>query len=365
MGIDVAIGKAVSKASKCGVQLVWNKGIAARCSRRIPDEFPDGVNYSPVPTLAGAPWSPKLPDNLIKNPRVHEDIQDGELVWVRLSWLKSFIRHVLPSVTAKFGLVVGDSDTCVPSELEPEADVLRTSPSIIHCFSQNYDGTEPGNRMSGIPIGIDFHMLSQHAFWGEDQASPLEQERILHSLRQNLPSASHRLPRVYVDFAWQTGWGIRQYWRLHRLKGAGLRQTRHQIVRKLRKNSNVFLQAERLPRNEMWRRRGQYAFVLSPHGVGLDCHRTWESLALGHIVLVPSSSLDPLYTDLPVVPLRSWDEITPESLEAWLSSHSGSAETLGRKLTSDYWVDTMKSTLMKKITSPTLLDNRHSVTLSN
>jgi hypothetical protein len=33
--------------------LVWNKGIAARCDRRIPDEFPDGRTYVHVPTLAG------------------------------------------------------------------------------------------------------------------------------------------------------------------------------------------------------------------------------------------------------------------------------------------------------------------------
>ena len=33
------------------VELVWNKGIAARCDRRIPNEFPNGRDYSPV-----LPW---------------------------------------------------------------------------------------------------------------------------------------------------------------------------------------------------------------------------------------------------------------------------------------------------------------------
>ena len=362
MGANVASKHLPEASAEWSVQLVWNKGIAARCNRRIPDEFPDRVNYSPVPTLAGAQWSSKLPDNLIRNPRLYADIQDGELVWVRLSWLKSFIRHVLPVVTAKFGLVVGDSDTCVPSELGSEAEALLTSSSIIHWFSQNYDGTLRADFISALPIGIDFHMLSQHPFWGESQASPLEQERILHCVRQELPPLRDRIPQVYLDFAWQRGWGIRQYWRLYKLKGAGLRNTRPQIIRKLRKNPSVFLQPERLSRNEMWRRRGQYAFVLSPHGVGLDCHRTWESLALGHIVLVPSSSLDSLYTDLPVVPLRSWDEITTENLEAWLSRYSKSTETIPRKLTSEYWVEGMKSTVMNKINSSHLLNNDHSLT---
>ena len=36
------------------VELVWNKGIARLCDRRIPDEFPDGLTYRHVPSLAGA-----------------------------------------------------------------------------------------------------------------------------------------------------------------------------------------------------------------------------------------------------------------------------------------------------------------------
>ena len=91
----------------------------------------------------------------------------------------------------------------------------------------------------------------------------------------------------------------------------------------------------------MWRRRGEFAFVLSPPGNGLDCHRTWEALALGHIVLVPSSSLDRLYSELPVILLHRWDEITPENLGNWLSLYKhrpGTAE----KLTSAYWVNEMR-----------------------
>src|SRR5437867_10711501 len=86
------------------VRLVWNKGVAALCDRRIPDEFPDGRSYSPVPVLAGALSSSKLPDNLISPPSAYCNIRDGELVWVRLSWLKSFIKQLLPLVKAKFVL---------------------------------------------------------------------------------------------------------------------------------------------------------------------------------------------------------------------------------------------------------------------
>jgi hypothetical protein len=328
--------------------LVWNKGIAALCDRRIPDEFPHDRNYRTNPILAGALSSSKLPENLIPYPDVLLDGKEGEIIWLRLSWLKSFVRQVLPLLKRSFVLVTGDSDSCVPSELLPEARAVLRCENLIHWFAQNYDASLATEKMSPIPIGIDFHMLAERPIWGESSSSPQEQERTLLSIRQELPSLPSRIPQVYVDFAWQQGFGLRHYRRYHPLKGTIFHETRRRLVRKLRKNPVVACQTALLPRSDMWRRRGQYAFVLSPHGMGLDCHRTWESLALGHIVLVPSSSLDSLYTELPVVPLRSWNQITPDNLESWLSRYSEIGETVPKKLTSQYWIDEIKSTVMKK-----------------
>jgi hypothetical protein len=56
-------------------------------------------------------------------------------------------------------------------------------------------------------------------------------------------------------------------------------------------------------------------FVVSPHGNGLDCHRTWEALYLGVIPIVKTSSLDQLYEDLPVLIVDDWSDVTREFLE--------------------------------------------------
>jgi hypothetical protein len=323
------------------VELVWNRGIAALCDRRFPDEFPDGKSYSPVPAHAGALWSSRLPDDLIADPSAGCKIGEGNLVWVRLSWLKSFVRQVLPLVKAHFVLVTGDSDSCVPSELGSEARAVLKCPKVVHWYTQNYDGSAPAERISPLPIGIDFHVLSERAFWGEEVSSPPEQELALVSIGKNLPPLQARHKRVYVDFGWQRGFGLRRRF-FHPLQGTRFQESRRQLVNKLRQNEWVYVQAAPLPRSEMWRRRGEYAFVLSPHGWGLDCHRTWEALALGHIVLVPSSSLDGLYADLPVVPVKGWSEITPKNLENWLSMHrNGGANH--EKLRSSYWVNRMRS----------------------
>ena len=325
------------------VELIWNKALAAMCDRRIPDEFPDGRNYVPVPTFAGALWSRKLPDNLISDPASFRDIRDGDLVWVRLSWLRSFIKQVLPLVRTRFVLVTGDSDSSVPSEIGQDAYVVLDSASVLQWYTQNYDGLSGQQRISPVPIGIDFHTLSQGPYWGEGVIPPAQQEQALISVRDALPALEDRIQTVYVDFAWQRGFGLLHYRRFHPLHGTDFRENRRGIVRKLRNNQLIFPQAAFLPRTELWRARGEYAFVLSPHGMGLDCHRTWEALALGHIVLVPSSALDPLYAGLPVAILKSWSDITPDNLRKWLLQYRG-YKGLDERLKTSFWIEKMRAT---------------------
>jgi hypothetical protein len=331
------------KLKALDVELVWNKGVAALCDHRIPDEFPDGRHYVPVPQMAGAMASPRLPSNLIPDAQRYRDIREGELVWVRVAWLRSFIRQVLPLVESRFVLVTGDSDSCVPSELGADGRALLESSKIIHWYAQNYDGSSGSKKISPLPIGLDFHMLSERPAWGEEASSPRQQEDVLKSVCAQLRPREERIQQVYVDFGWQRSLGLRHHRRYHPLAGTRFRELRRGVVKRVRGNSSVFLQTGPLPRTELWRARGAYAFVLSPHGMGLDCHRTWEALALGHIVLVPASSLDALYTGLPVVTLNDWDEITPDNLQRWLLRFQGN-RGVHEKLTSRYWVARMRET---------------------
>ena len=283
-------------------ELVCNKGIAALCNWRIPDEFPDGQGYVPWPALAGANLTADTPADLIADPSRYREIREGDTVWVRLSWLRSFVRQVLPHLHAPIVLATGDSVTAVPSQIPPDVVSALEHPNVLHWFAQNCD--TPGPRISPLPLGIDFHTLSERPYWGERMASPFEQEQQILSLRRSFPPIRERSPRMYVDFAWQS------------LRYGG----RRNVVSALRRNTSTFFQARRLARSAMWLERGKFGFVVSPHGVGLDCHRTWEALALGHIVLVPSSPLDPLYDGLPVIPVDRWDTIKQDDLVAWVDS---------------------------------------------
>jgi hypothetical protein len=76
-------------------------------------------------------------------------------------------------------------------------------------------------------------------------------------------------------------------------------------------------------------------FVLSPPGHGEDCHRTWEAIALGAVPIVLSTmNMAPLFSTafeagseasargspkfpIPVLQIKSWDELTPDLLRQW------------------------------------------------
>ncbi len=308
-------------------EMVWIKGIAARCDWRIPDEFPSGQGYGSIAEPRGLRGL-KLASNLIPDPEAYRGIKAGDLVWVRLSWLRSFIEQVLPLVRAKFILVTGDSDLSTPLSIMAEAMTVLETPTVLHWYAQNCDGPGFMGRMSPIPIGLDFHTMSERPFWGEEISSPIQQEFTLRSIRQELRPNRARVRKVYADFAWQPSY-------LYRL------ERRQEILKQILINDSVILQSRSLTRSQLWRTWGEYAFVLSPHGVGLDCHRTWEALACGHIVLVPSSPLDRLYEGLPVVPIRDWTQITPRNLEFWMDRYS-ECDISDANLTSKYWVDKMR-----------------------
>jgi hypothetical protein len=91
-----------------------------------------------------------------------------------------------------------------------------------------------------------------------------------------------------------------------------------------------------------WELQSQFQYVLSPHGAGLDCHRTWEALLLGCVPIIKKSSIDDLFTDLPVITVDDWDEIHPGFLEratAELEKKTINTE----KLYMNYWKSRIKT----------------------
>jgi len=225
-------------------------------------------------------------------------------------------------------LLTGDEDWSIPGDFGRAADLIA-SDKLLCWFAQNFDGADPGGKIAPLPIGLDFHTISNRRRWGHPLATPREQEAELEEIQAGMPPSGERMARVHADF--------------HFNKPARplLGESRGGVEAALRSNPLIDFQAEKIPRLDLWREKTRYAFIVSPHGNGLDCHRTWESLALGNIVIVKRSPLDSLYDGLPVAIVDDWSDISAENLCAWQHRYATvfSEPAFRERLSNRYWID--------------------------
>lgn len=302
-------------------RFVWVRGLALSC-----DHF-GGREFVRAPR-GGAP-ALRFPDG------AYDGVRDGDLVWVRASALVQFLDEALPHLKARFGLLTGDHVTSIPSGFG-RAHQLLDDPRVLCWFAQNLDGP-PHPKLRHLPLGVDFHTIANGRKWGHARATPGEQEAELAELRRSMRPLAERRLRVHADF--------------HFNPRARAGDDRTLAERALRQSGIADFAPRKLPRLQLWREKTDYAFVASPRGVGLDCHRTWESLLLGNIVLVRRSSLDPLYAGLPVVAIDDWRELTPARLQEWLALHAaswGSAE-IEQRLTNRYWIERARTHVAERL----------------
>ena len=295
-------------------RFVWSRGLALMCDHN------GGFDYV---RRQGGGGRPPLP----YDERDYEGVRHGDLVWVRVNSLPRFVEEVLPRITARFALVTGDEDWAIPSGFAGARDIIANE-NVVCWFAQNCDGTDISGKVFPIPIGLDFHTIANRRKWKHWQATPRQQEAELERLRAAMPANRDRLVRAHADFHFNLGSQARAH------------ESRETVRDILLTNPNVDFQSRKLSRSALWREKTRFAFVISPHGHGLDCHRTWESLALGSIPIVRRSSLDGLYDGLPVVIVDDWREITALALRRWHEVHResfGSADVQER-LTNRHWI---------------------------
>jgi hypothetical protein len=255
--------------------------------------------------------------------------KDGTIIYVCNSAIMDFLSY-LPLINYKFILVSGDSDTTVPYESFFDKSFFYTlinSEKLIHWFSQNCVIDHP--KLTRIPIGLDYHTLSEREYkWGK-QKTPVKQEEDLISVKNSSLPFWEREIKCYSNF------------HFHFYKYG---QDRKDAISQIPKNL-VFYEENEVPRIESWKKQSTYSFVISPHGNGLDCHRTWEALIFGCIPIVKSSNIDALYDELPVLIVKEWSDITLELLTKTVNNLK--CRTFNyNKLTLEFWVQKIKGSFI-------------------
>lgn len=241
-------------------------------------------------------------------------------VYICSDALHAFATQVLPQIQIQFVLVSGDSDLAIsPKTLGADFDLLSNHHLLMAWFAQNKDSEHP--KLHALPIGLDFHSRWRDAqIWGGGFILPAMQEAELRQISKNSLRWSDRKMVAYCN------WGI-----------SVDRGDRQECKQKM-DSSAYFYQTERLNRTQTWAEQSQYAFVVSPSGAGLDCHRTWEALSLGCVPIVKRSPMTEVFEGLPVIIVDEWSQVNP----IFLKEQAGRlrAESFDcSKLLLQYWIE--------------------------
>jgi hypothetical protein len=173
--------------------------------------------------------------------------------------------------------------------------------------------------------------------------SPDEQENTLENIKNNSKLFYERIIKCYSNF----------HFFMETKYGYDRKDAINEIDKEL-----IFYETNKISRKETWLNQCNYSFVISPHGNGLDCHRTWEALCLGSIPIVKKSNISDLFDDLPVLIIDNWFDIKEDLLIKTIHDFKNKQFNYD-KLLLKYWIDKMKDMNKNIRLNSSLLSNEN------
>lgn len=248
-----------------------------------------------------------------------DNVTNGCTIYVCLDSIDDFIKKA-NDINYNFILVSGDGDVTLSNEMVEKHKDFINSPKLIKWYSQNCIATHP--KIHKIPIGLDYHSDQDQI---NGYLSPIEHEKILLEIINDSVPFYKRKPIAHSTFHFRLEYP---------------NNYRTDAYNNINKDL-VYYEPIRKERFATYREQIKYAFIISPHGNGLDCHRTWEALILGCIPIVKKSELDELYVDLPVLIVNEWSDLTQQLLNDTIIQYKYKNFNYN-KLKLKYWIDKIK-----------------------
>ena len=245
---------------------------------------------------------------------VPESVKDREIIFVKTDYIEDFFTNYHPRIPNNYILITHNADHSIPGPCARYLD----DPKLIVWFGQNLKNFKHP-KIHPLPIGL------ANRYWKHGSVEMM-QKALKSKPESSKKSISKKL--LYMNFAIGTNPRMRQ-------KVYDLFCSKNYCFVTKPKDFGIYLE-------EM----AHYCFVLCPEGNGIDCHRTWEALYMGCIPVVQSSSLDPLFENLPVLIVKNWEDITQEFLIDAYKQISSTSYTMN-SIYADYWFKKIKSYQIK------------------
>lgn len=183
------------------------------------------------------------------------DVRAGSVIFVKSDYLAQFFTQVHPQISDPYILISHNSDYSAPASFRNYLNDTQ----LKFWYAQNCDHASAPNLMP-VPIGLE----NRH--WKSDA----EFQYLLKRARTPKPMRE-RSTLLFVALG-------------------NTNPERAKMIENVRRQ-NVSVTTERLSFTQYIDAVSNSKYVLSPPGNGLDCHRTWEAVALGAIPIVQSSSI--------------------------------------------------------------------------
>jgi len=211
-------------------------------------------------------------------------VSQGETVFVKTDMLHMFFAFIHPSINANYILITHNADDCPDEFLH-----FLENNKIIKWFAQNIGRKH--KKLHPLPIGFP------NARYPHGNVN-----NVITILRKGCPPilSRHRPYLLYVNI------------RLTEKRRLYLRQHFRQFPK-------VRFMAGQSSHLRYLHNMCMSKFVLSPVGNGVDCHRTWEALAMGAIPIVQKSNISKLYEGSPVLMVDDLLKVTKDDLMSFTS----------------------------------------------
>jgi hypothetical protein len=241
-----------------------------------------------------------------------DSVKNGDAIFIKNhpEYLTKFFANVHPHINEKYILISHQGDMTTPGAY---AHYLN-SEKIIAWYSCNV-AANAHPKMKPIPLGVMGTLIKN---------LPRDCEEILGRVLLDIKKGTIKKTKLF-------------YFNVNPKTNTLERGKPLDFLR----NQKFCTMGKTKPYEEYLREMATHKFVISPHGTGLDCYRTWEALTLGCIPVVKKSSLDILYEGLPVLIVDDWQKVTEEFLEHKYQEMQQREYQLER-LSIAYWIDMIR-----------------------
>lgn len=289
-------------------------------------------------------------------------LKPGAVIFVDTTSLKKFFNLYYNKIKVDFVLVSGDTDRSAPEALDSSylMDKFLSSDSIvIHWFAMNCNSNPDTTRFTCLVNGISqWNGQAKHMRDAFDsnlgivastktttdvtrkmfgfktlyQSNESESDVNITSFQKPLKKSKHSAKRKETSNKVHISGGTET--KENSYVSIGNKNTSYSLLVSFNVGSNTEVRKpawdyfcnnlatrslshctyKSMSLSSLYHLISSSRFVLSPHGAGLDCYRTYEALYLGAYVVVQKSSLDEMYEDLPVLIVDKWSDVTDQLL---------------------------------------------------